>query len=400
MRFKKHAVALFLWSLSVGKGQALLVPPVFERNWTNLTDIPRFYVQEAEYLLEVGDLEAASLELQQALALVPDHPTLLNYAADLYTRREQYALAEIYWARLSELFPSNAWVYARWGEIWFELGRPDEARKAFVWAHRLAPQDTFVRFHLAALYLAAGRAHRAKALLETPSLTEVAEFAGLAKDRGETVADVLGHPVYEELCRIILNVEPELGTNLASQISCAERVNVVAERLPRALQSIADQRWTEALEHMDAIVATGLQSPLLEIERARVLLYLGDSAEALRVVSKLVRQRQRSAVIYRIQGAVMLQAGRAREAIPFLERAMEQDPTDVETPLLLLSAYATTGRYTDARDAVRRLSPAQRAALADRIRERRAEAEVLWRVPDLCNELLATQPAEAALTGE
>lgn len=349
-------------------------PPVFETNWTNLNDTARFHVEETEYLLGKRDIDAASLELQQALSMVPDHPTLLRWAADLYADRGQYAMAESYWARLSEVFPSNAWVFLRWGDSLFQINRFDQAEKALSRALELEPGDLPARYHLACLHLARGRRGPAQTLLRDLHLTEITDLATQVHEDSEALLGKLGYDSFSVLCRLILgDLQTEARETEAAAPpeteSWVERLGRIAVALTEARAALASEQWEPAVAHLDAAIAEGLRNPEAQRDRALALYRLGDTARALEEFAQLDQRHPDLPGVQRTYGQLLLQERRFARAAKALERARRGSPEDVETAFALICAYAAQGKYTDARDMARALSPGEAARISAWLRE-------------------------------
>ena len=376
-------------------------PPEFATNWSNLNDLARFHVEETEYLLKSGALDAASLELQQALSLVPDHPTLLRWAADLYTDRGQYAMAESYWAQLSEVFPSNAWVFYRWGEVLFEMNQFDRAEKSLSRALEIEPGDLPARYHLACIYLANGDRSQAEPLLQKLSLTEIIELAARIREESESLPGKIGHKPFGVLCRLVLGdttdgaAETDLEPS-SETASWAERMRCIAEELPKARAALEAQQWAEALPHLEAVMAAGLQAPEVLRDRALTLYHLGEKAQALDELARLVQDYPDLPGLQQTYGQLLLEERRFTEAAKALDAARQQDPADVQAGFALICAYAAKGRYTDARDTARALSPGQAAQISAWLKEGHSYREYLKDNSELLEWLLSLGDPEAA----
>jgi Flp pilus assembly protein TadD len=339
------------------RGAAVLAqsqPPAFETNWTNLNDLARFHVEETEYLLGQRDLDAASLELQQALSMVPDHPTLLRWAADLYTDRGQYAMAESYWARLSEVFPSNTWVFLRWGDVLFQINRFDQAENVLNRALELEPGDLSARYRLACLQLVAGRREPAQTLLRNLNPAEIIDLATRVRQESELLLDKLGNESFSDLCRLILgDLQTEAPETGAAAPTDTESWTGRMERVTVALTAMAE----------------GLRTPEARRDHALALYRLGHQDQALEEFARLNQNNPDLPDVQRTYGQLLLQEHRFARAAQTLERARRRNPEDVEAVFALICAYAAQSQYTDAREAARALPPEQAARISAWLRE-------------------------------
>ncbi|MBP7830624.1 MAG: tetratricopeptide repeat protein [Kiritimatiellae bacterium] len=333
-------------------------PPEFSTNWTNLNDIARFHAEETEYLLQKKDLDGASLEVQQALSMVPDHPTLLRWAADLYTERGQYAMAESYWARLSELYPTNAWVFARWGDVFFQLDRFDRAEQALARALELDPDTLPARYQLACIHLMKGRRARAQGLLKDLPLTSVIRIADWIEIDAELLPDRMGHLAFESVVLLALGAPPaEPGAETTPD--WAGRMAAVKEALTRALAARDAQQWADLRESLETAMSAGLRVPEARRDLALALYHLGEKARALDEFDRLEKEYPDFPGVQGRYGQLLLEEGRFDLAAAALEKARRQDPADTESAFALICAYAGLNRFTDARDTARPLPPRQ-----------------------------------------
>ena len=103
-----------------------------------------------------------------------------------------------------------------------------------------------------------------------------------------------------------------------------------------------------------------------EIRQAQFLRVKGDYAGAVRMLSQLMLVTQDDPRVVGEYGKVLVQQGRAPEAVEFLNRAIELQPRDWTFYSALGVAYDQTGDSTKARDAYQRalvLKPGEAAVL-------------------------------------
>lgn len=377
-------MALLLATTLVGRAESRPPEGVFE--WTNMNDATRYHIEQTEYLLKRGALDDASLELQQALSIWPDHPTLLRWAAELYTDRGQYAMAEGYYARLSELFPSNSWVFSHWGGVFSQMGRFDQAEQPLRRALELDPADLTARYHLACLYLLNGQSSQAGLLLKNLDLDEIRQLADWIHGERDTLPMRIGSEPLRTLCRLILTGQAETATEAADETGPEEwmdRMGLVAETLRKAQLAMKSEQWAEARQHWDAVLAAGLQAPQARREHAVALYRLGEKALALDEFQQLDRDHPHLPGLQQIYGLLLLEERRFAEAEKVLASAWEKDQTQPQTAFALICAYAVQQRYTDARDVARSLPSGPAGQIAAWIREGHPYREYLQGHPEL-----------------
>jgi Tfp pilus assembly protein PilF len=113
--------------------------------------------------LEQDEFDKAELQLRAALALSPLNVYARRKIAELYVSTGRLKDAEEHYRRSAESQP-NLFAFKGLGAVYRLQDQPQLAEAAVVRARELDPFDSEVRFHLAELYLAAGR--RAEALKE------------------------------------------------------------------------------------------------------------------------------------------------------------------------------------------------------------------------------------------
>ncbi|HOW96817.1 MAG TPA: tetratricopeptide repeat protein [Kiritimatiellia bacterium] len=369
MRFPGNQI-LAVW-LAVWAGLSAAAepgrPPDFPTDWTNLNELAQFHAEETQYLLEHKDLDAASLEVQQALSLAPDHPTLLWWAADLYTKRGQYAMSESYWARLSELYPSNAWVFARWGNVFFELDRFDRAQVALARAIELDPAQLSSRYLLASIHLMNGRRDLAEPLLEGLPLDEVRQMATWIQTDADLLAGKFGYRPLEALCQLALGRRSAGPAESGSEPTVEEwkaRMGSVAVALAGAMEALTNRQWAAVRDGLEAAREAGLESPDATRDHALALYRLGEKTRAIEELEQLIAQRPEWPGAQRIYGLVLLEEREYDKAVEALVEARKMADSDAETAFALICAYSAARRFTDARDTARALPPEQARQVA------------------------------------
>lgn len=342
-------------------------PPDFPADWTNLNDLARFHAEETQYLLNHRDLDGASLEIQQALSLAPDHPTLLWWAADLYAKRGQYAMSESYWARLSELYPSNAWVFAQWGDVFFQMDRFDRAEAALGRAIELDPSRLSSRYLLAGIHLMNGRRSLAEPLLRNLTLQEVRHLASWIEADADVLAGKFGYRPIEALCQLALGEasgQPSAPGTEPTVDEWKTRMRDLAAALTGALEALTNQQWAAARDGLEAARAAGLDSPNAERDHAMALYRLGEKTRALEELEQLIARYPEWPGAQRLYGLALLEERQFDKAANALAEARKTDASDAETAFALICAYSAGGRYTDARDTARALPPGQARQVA------------------------------------
>lgn len=353
-----------------------------------ISDSLRFQIESTERYLREGQLDRASQELQQALSQAPDHPLLLTWAANLYINRRQFALAESYWARLAELFPTNDWVLTRWGAVLLRAHRPDEAEKTLQRVLQIHPQELVARFNMACLHLLRNRPKEAARLLRDLSLYEIGLLATWIRDDEDILRLLLGAPSFATLCDLVTgsafaaeNTGGSDGqTGAEAAAACA---NEVAGALWSAHVALKSGEWSNAVSALDAALRSGARAPVLRRERALALYRSGRLGEALRELSDLTRSNPNLSGLREGYGRLLLESGDPAGAERELALVWKKRPADTESAFALICAYAAQSKVTDARTIARSLSQEQRAQVAEWLESGHPLAPLLNGNPEL-----------------
>lgn len=338
-------------------------------DWSGLDDVARYHVEETEYQLEAGNLDAASLEIQQAISLVPDNPTLLMWAGDLYLRRRQYSLSESYWARLAEMFPTNALVLSRWGGVLYRMNRLDEARKIMRQALEVYPDNMPVRFHLACLELAQGKVQEMENLLRDLTLADITAMTGWIRDDPQWLQMLLRPEQLRLLCEWILRggrpPESTAPLKTLSTQEALERISKAAGAFRNTQLAIKNGDWTNALAALNVVAETGVTAPHVRLLHAVARFQVGEKEQAYQDMTNLLHQAPDTPRAQYTYGLWLLEDRRFPEAVKVLASAVRTNPADAEPVFALMCAHAAQGQFTDTRTLARGLSPEQSKRIAE-----------------------------------
>ncbi|MEW6236606.1 MAG: tetratricopeptide repeat protein [Candidatus Omnitrophota bacterium] len=86
------------------------------------------YLQNSR-LSQLTYLKLSLKDCFSALELVPDHPSYLYAAADLYHQMKDYAEAEKYYQKVLKIRPDYALAYRRYHEMLEEMGQKEDEKK-------------------------------------------------------------------------------------------------------------------------------------------------------------------------------------------------------------------------------------------------------------------------------
>ncbi|MEE4213172.1 MAG: tetratricopeptide repeat protein [Parvularcula sp.] len=123
----------------------------------------RYHFARGVALQEAGDWEAARAELEQALNLAPDEPTILNHLGySLAERGEELERAFEMIERALKIEPQNGAIVDSLGWAYFQLAEYEKALPYLERAVKLEPADSTITDHLGDAYYMVGREREAR----------------------------------------------------------------------------------------------------------------------------------------------------------------------------------------------------------------------------------------------
>jgi putative PEP-CTERM system TPR-repeat lipoprotein len=353
------------------------------------------YVQEAESYLQKGEMQAAVIQLKNALQQDPDNARARFRLGETYLELGQGAAAakELGQAKalgvaaeqvlvplgrallmqgahqrvLDEIEPPKdasavleAEIFVLHGQAELALGRVPEAKDKFEKAHQLHADSSDVQLGLARIALVerdydGATPYVAQALELDPKNVdawlvkgEVARLQGDlagARDAFSEALDIVPDNVLARLGRATVQI------GLEAHDSAAEDVAMVIERYPEA----------PAANHLQAVLAyhnrdmTGTEEALQKVLQVTPghlpsMLLLGASLyaqgkfeQALPPLDRYVAAIPNNPAARKLLGATHLRLGQPREAIAVLEADVDRAEGDAQWLALLGSAYSQAG---------------------------------------------------------
>lgn len=177
----RHADAVSAYRMAIAKAETEGAPAAWS-HWLML----------GSALKDAGDWDGAKAALEQALALAPDQPVILNYLGySQLERRENLAEAETLIARANAISPDDASFIDSLGWAYHVRGQTKRAIETLERAVNVVPAESIMNEHLGDAYWAAGRRIEARYAWQSALVTADEDAAVRLKaktDMGWTTA--------------------------------------------------------------------------------------------------------------------------------------------------------------------------------------------------------------------
>lgn len=185
-RAPSSTLALQLAGIGIARGDWVDAGHWFDEAY-DLQPSPEAMAGQARVARMLGDIERAEDRVAEFLVRYPDHPELALVRAELLLEDRQLvaALDEAQFGLKG--VPWSPWSHMTLGEIFWQLGRPDEAIDEMQEALRLDPWQAAVRIRLAECLIDVWRSHEAVRVLgplarAAPDDTEIQDLFELARN--------------------------------------------------------------------------------------------------------------------------------------------------------------------------------------------------------------------------
>lgn len=311
-----------------------------------------------------GDLDAAAVAYQRALAVAPDNPDALNLLGTALLQLGQAERALDCLRRAARRLRDNPGVMGNLGHAYFALGRFEEAREAFRKASRLDPRQMQFQLGVATSLAMQGELEDAEAFLRR--LVSRFPHEALAWfNLGNVIRDRGRHAEAIEPYRKALALDPrfvDAGNNLAGVLHALERYEE-AEREYRACIDMAPDHLLAKLNLASLTIDLGRCSEAEALCREAIVLApgkgeahtllgaaLGHQArilEALACHRKVVEISPRDQKAVEIYAGALSDAGFFSEAWRWFSRALSANPDSIGARQGLYFALLAAGRLAD-----------------------------------------------------
>jgi len=327
---------------------------------------PRLHYRAGLALEELGYLDQAAAQLEEALALGMEQPEVAFRLGQIYERRDDLPRARQEYLRASSLDPSTSLYRRHLGVVCGKMGEYDEA---------VTRLKEVVREHMAAC---------ARASFDLGQVYQLQARFGAALEELRRAAELMPH-VVEYHCSLgmvygLVGDNGRAETELLAALRLSphdpwahNELGVVYERQGRDEEALgqyiraSDLVPQEALYHRNA-AATYFrlgrnQEALGELQAAveldpnyadayhvigQVYEALGQQEEALQQFRRAIELEPERAVYHRHIGVAFRRLGRLEEAVRSLRQAVELQPEEASGHGELAEAYWQQGRHEGA----------------------------------------------------
>ncbi|MBT9611810.1 MAG: tetratricopeptide repeat protein [Burkholderiales bacterium] len=210
---------------------------------------------EAQRLFSLNDFPAAQVVFEQALALRPNFPEVLNNLACALEAQGQYSAAQARLEQALECAPSFADARANLGRVLLRDGSPEAAKRQLALALETMPNHVASLHYLALSEKALGNYASAEAALSqavnlNPLAPELRNNLGnVLAAQGKYVAAITHYTVALER----EPHHPAAALNLANALSRQGQMDEAIERYDQALTlqpDLAEAQWGRALAYL------------------------------------------------------------------------------------------------------------------------------------------------------
>lgn len=349
--------------------------------------------------LRIGNLPSAEKELSRAHELAPSDESEIELGQALLLQNEPERVLDLVGeeAKTPELTARK--LMLRGGAL-RALDKQDEAEALFKQAQALAPKMPEPHVQLAQSALARGDLDAAAAEVKT-ALTLAPDFVpalllqgNIALERGANAEAIAA---YRKAARAApRNVRAHIG--LAQAYLRAGQSEEAKTALDQALEIQPDNveavylqtvmdvragRYEEANRRFRTIADAVRDYPPAQLLEGLIKLQTREYAQAEQALARYVTNHPEQLAVKRVLAGLYLHQNRPTAAIELLEEIAAAHPEDVGVTRALASAYLQAGEYSQAATALEQLAASGNAAAARQAKGSLALLGELAEVPDL-----------------
>lgn len=320
-------------------------------------------VERIDQLVSVGNLKEAKRQIDISLERYPSNPILVEMAARIHARMNDWERASSYWLDLVELYPEDINILAAAGSVLMRIHELEKAENILQRALERNPYHTPTILQLISLHVTAGRDEEAASLLTTMTVADLGFIARRLHEDYDVLVPTLGAKGYTRLGQLVLSggrVSPNdlpSGAALESAVEEREARRATADMRQRL------RRTAEFVERFDRVVQAeewaraarlgvgqegariGLTAPVFNALVLYVRHRAGDDAALVEL--SVLRANEPEALFAHIYfGVLLMEIARYEDAEPALRAAKSLQPGHALTAVLLACVLAERG-YSD-----------------------------------------------------
>jgi cellulose synthase operon protein C len=324
----------------------------------------------AQVALASGDLKGANSAIDQALAMQPGQPTLVEDAGLLLMNANQYDAALARFTQATQLAPKEASYWLNTARAQLALNQPAAARSSLNQADELQPQWLPVVATLSYLDIHQGNGQVALARIQA-LLAQRPDDPAVLELEGDADASLQQPAAAEAAYAKAQQLRP--SARLAANLF---RVRVIAHT-PQPQQPLEQwlarqpQSWPvrdllgeyylgagksprRAVDEFKAVVAQQPNDVVALNNLAWALNQVGDPG-AVAIAQRALQLAPNAPDVEDTLGWVLTHNGQAADAVDHLRRAAKLDPSDPNVEYHLAYALAKTGHPAEARQILSRI---------------------------------------------
>lgn len=318
----------------------------------------------AQVALADGDLKAANVALDQALAEQPGQAALVEDAGLLLMRANQFDAALARFAQATQLAPKNAEYWLNTARAQLALNQPLAARSSLDKADQLQPNWLAVVSTLAYIDMRQGNGQGALARVQA-LLAQKPDDPGVLELEGDVESDLRQPAAAESAYAKAQQLRPT--ARLAAELYRAKLMARATDPQKPLEQWLAHapQSWPirdllgeyylgvskaprRAAQEFKAVIAQNPNDVVALNNLAWALNQVGDPA-AMAFAKRAYQLAPKLSSVNDTLGWVLARSGQSAGAVDYLRQAVKLDPSDLDVQFHLAYALAKTGQAAEAR---------------------------------------------------
>jgi len=317
-------------------------------------------LDEARLLFSQGNLQAAAALLEALVEACPDCAPAWVWLGRLALTLPEVPAALDFFGHALTLRPDDPEILAWLGDAQRRGGMVDEAQASLRRAQALAPDDLIVACKLANSYVDSGELFEAKELL-TAALQRFPAVPELYLLRGLTYRQLGSDREAETDLLLCVGLAPETAPALATLGDiCREqqKLDEAAAYVERAAGlapddvavlraqgdlCLARKDWKEAVPYYDKVLVCSPGDVFVALNRAVALVEMGDALGSIDALEGCLAVGASEQWVYEMIGLVFAHRGQWQVAVESLEKAVEQEPKNVNAWNVLIVVYNKLG---------------------------------------------------------